>query len=218
MRRSVLLSWLVVGAALSLISGTGLFASLSDTARTGTNVVDTQALQGSADLKIATASYTDPGVGCEGFSDDLTSPLIEFTNQVPGAFNQDGYYYCLQNAGSQTVNLTATAVEVTDTELACTGDEDLYDTSCSVPDVGELSSVVRISFYGVNCVDGTDDTPPNAQDTVAHMASVPVTFGTLSPATTRCFRSAVFTNGPPNVVQASQTDRVTWRFAFTGAV
>jgi hypothetical protein len=233
-RRSLLLTTVVLGTALSVVSGSGLFASLSDTARTGVNTVDTQALTGSADLKIAVGelvSVQDPTsptgqrlqVQCGAYADDLESPLITLTNRVPGenpADHADGYFFCLQNVGSQTVNLAATSTELNDVELACTGDESEYDATCVSGQQGELSALTTVTFFGISCFDAaSSENPPNAVAALATTVANPVAFGTLATNQARCFGSSIIFSGHTNAEeQAAQTDRLTWRYAFTGVV
>lgn len=219
MRRSVLVTWVIIGSALSLVSGTGLFAALTDTARTGTNLVDTQALQGSSDLRIATATVTGGVFECGTFTDDLSSPLITLSDQVPGYDTGTAYQFCLRNLGSQRVNLSALSEGLSDVELACTGDEAVYDTTCVSGQAGELRGLVRVSFFGQVCASGASQEPPNSSPMLADTTTTPVSFGTLDPGATRCFATALFMSGQSTAaVQAAQTDRLTWRYAFTGEV
>jgi hypothetical protein len=73
MRRPVLLTLAAVGGVIVLLGGTGIFAALSDTTRSGTNSIDTGALAASSDLRVATAVFPGPGfpVSC-GSSARLT--------------------------------------------------------------------------------------------------------------------------------------------------
>ena len=223
MRRAVLMTTVVLGTALSLVSGQGLFAALSDTARTGVNSIDTQALAGSADMQIAPATLDAPtlSVSCGSFGEDLTSPLITVTNLVPGEDPPgDGYWFCLRNVGTQTVEVTASTTELSDIEVQCSGDEAFYDTSCGDDLAGELGSLTRVALYGGDCAFiQNEDAPPATNALIADMVTTPVPFGTLAPNQTRCFqaRTTYFLMSAEQR-QIVQTDRVSWRYAFTGAV
>ncbi len=217
MRRSILLTLAALGGLLSLISA-GLFAALSDTARTGTNQVSTLSLPGSADLKLATATGGS-SVTCGTFSDDLASPMITLDDQVPGADSGQGHLFCLRNVGSQTVNLSAASEELSDVETGCTGDEVAFDQTCTPMAQGELGDIVRVLFTGTDCVTQFSQDPPNAVVLLTSTVETPVDFGTLGPNQTRCFLTSLFVSqATPSQRQAAQTDQLTWRFAFTGSV
>src|SRR6266508_3353057 len=126
MRRSSLLTLAALGALVCLIAGSGLFAALSDTARTGTNSVDSARLAGSADIQLATATK-EIGfpIVCGDFSDDLTSGLFTATDVTPGYASTEALY-CIRNVGSAQVALAALVDELTDIDISCTGDEALY--------------------------------------------------------------------------------------------
>ena len=82
MRRSLLLTTSVLGLLICLIGGTGLFASLSDSAHTGTNTIESKGLPSSSDLKLATATYST-SFSCDTFSDDLATGLFDFSDMNP---------------------------------------------------------------------------------------------------------------------------------------
>jgi hypothetical protein len=56
--------------------------------------------------------------------------------------------------------------DVTDTELGCTGDEAVYDSSCAAGMVGELSGVFQQNVYELDCATsaptplGAEASPP----------------------------------------------------------
>ena len=56
MRRSALITLAALGGLICLIGGTGLFAALTDSARSGTNSLESGALAGSADIQLSNAS------------------------------------------------------------------------------------------------------------------------------------------------------------------
>lgn len=224
MRRPVLLTLAAVGGVIVLLGGTGIFAALSDTARSGTNSIETDALPASSDLRVATASFNGLGssVVCGTFSEDLVSPLFTISGP-PGDDTGAASFYCLRNVGSQTVTLTALAEEFTETEIGCTGDESIFDTSCGpgigiggVENPGELGTFVLVAHGGNSCVTG------EAEGTfvfvlLSNNTTTPAALGTLGPGQMRCFSSSIFQNSAsPTQRQAAQSDRLTWRFAWTG--
>ena len=212
MRRPVLLTLAAVGGVIVLLGGTGIFAALSDTARSGTNSVDSDALPPSSDLQVA--MWGVPTI-CGPFGDDLTSsPII--VSGPPGSGSGD-YLYCLRNVGSHSVHLSMSLEELEETETGCTGDENIFDTTCgSGP--GELGDFVSVNHqYFSSCF---DDAPSGGEIILvrAHQTT-PASLGTLLPGETRCFSAQIVGYlATPTQLQQAQSDRLTWRFAWTGQV
>ena len=217
MRRSLLLTASALGLLICLVGGTGLFAALSDTAHTGTNSFDTAALPGSADLKLATANPgPTSGFACDTFSDNLATGLITFSGAVPT--QSVGTLFCIQNLGSATVSLSAAIDQLTDVELACTGDEaDYGDTSCGAGQSGELAPLVEVRFTDSDCQTGAIITQTPATS-LSSLTVTPAPIGTLAPNGIRCFGLGVYYafGAAQTAVQQAQSDQVTWRFVFTG--
>jgi hypothetical protein len=217
-RRPLLLTASTLGLLICLIGGTGLFAALSDTAHTGTNSIDTAALPSSADLKLATASF-DPNLGftCGTYSDDLATGLISYSDMPPN-FGL-GAALCIKNAGSQSVSLSWAIDELTDIDLACTGDEaDLGDTTCGNDQLGELSGVLHVNISDNDCAAGSQNAMYDP-GMLSSLSGSPQAIGTLGAGATRCFLIGVDYNGfavPAADQQRAQSDKVTWRFVFTG--
>jgi len=216
--RSLLLTASVLGLLICLIGGTGLFAALTDSAHTGTNSIDSAALPGSADLKLANASYDANGYSCGTFSDDLATGLFNYADDAPAGFGI-GNALCIQNAGSQAVSLSAAIDQLTDVDVACTGDEaDLGDATCGNDQVGELSGVVDVTIGDYDCGTAALNTiyQPGM---LADLADTPQAMGTIGAGATRCFLIGVDVNQlavPAADQQRAQSDKVTWRFVFTG--
>jgi hypothetical protein len=212
MRRPVLLTLAAVGGIIVLLGGAGLFAALSDTARSETNYVDSGALPPSADLQVATATFVT-SYACGTFGEDMTSSLISIVSS-PGEDNHFAYLYCVRNIGSQTVNLTVLAENLNDIELGCTGDEDLYDASCG-SDTGELSDFVMVLHERADCVTGAFE--PGTMHLLRDTSTTPVSLGTLGPNETQCFMASIQESSASEAQrQAAQSDRLAWRFAWTG--
>jgi hypothetical protein len=212
MRRPLLLTLAAVGGLIVLLGGTGLFAALSDTARSGTNSVDSQGLASSSDLQIARSLASDPMApfACDAFSDDLASPLITTSGDV----DSTAYDYCVRNVGSRTVSLTVLAEDLVDEETGCTGDESLYDATCG-GGPGELSNLVEVVHEQRDCY--TSVQIMVGLTLLRDTSITPVSLSTLGPGETKCFSARiVVSQATEEQRQAAQSDRLTWRFAWTG--
>jgi hypothetical protein len=219
MRRSALLTVAVLGGLVCLLGGTVLYSALQDTARTGTNSVESAALAASADIQLARGT---PGgavnyIECGPFSEELTSGLFTATGVSPGYRASSMEFLCIKNVGSQQVTVSALADELTDIDFACTGDEAAHsDTTCGGDQVGELSSVLIIDHGTLNC--GTGSGSPTVQSTLKSNATTPAGLGTLAAGATGCFGVSFEypSNTPAAAIQKAQSDRATWRIKFTG--
>src|SRR5262249_17431010 len=149
------------------------------------------------------------------FSEDLTSPLIVVNG--PAGADTGLYFYCLRNVGSQTVSVTALAENLTDIELDCTGDESAYDDSCGSGG-GELGDFVKIEHTRFDCM---SPAVPTMSDVylLRDTSTTPASLGSLDPGQTSCFGVRILQSSATEAQrQAAQTDRLTWRFAWTGQV
>ena len=220
MRRSSLLMLTVLGSLICLIGSTGLFAALTDTARTGTNSVDSGALAASADIQIATGfvpATTPPNNGCGTFSEELATGFFAASGVGPGYGPGFPRIFCLRNVGSQPVTLTALATELVDLDFDCTGDEEAFDETCGGNKAGELATVLSLTYYGgFRCVDGAG-TPVTHTSLLSANAVTPAPLGSLAPGETKCYNiNIAYPSATPAAeVQGAQTDRVTWRITFT---
>ena len=212
MRRSILLTLVALGAVITLIGGSGLFAALTDTASTGTNSIRSAALSSSADLQLATATWggSPPVFTCGTFAENLTSPFLSASLQPGGGILQR---FCLRNLGSASVTLSARAIDIVNFELDCTGDEAGYDATCGSDAAGELGAVLYSSFYAVDC---NDVTSSELSRRTLDSATTPEPLGSLGSGETRCFWVTLnHDTGPVAAVQAAQSDEVTWRYQFS---
>ena len=228
MRRSILFSLFVLGAVITAVGSTGVFAALVDTAHTGTNDIASTALRSSADLQLASAnlSSTDDGIDCGRFSDNLTSGIFLASSLQPGQFaptptSPDGMF-CLRNRGSQAVALTIRLQSLTDVETDCTGDEALYDNTCGDGQVGELAHSIYTSIGEVMCPTPGTSGPIQVS---SWLDEPQLTSGigswTVAPGETRCFTSSARwgSEGRSSTeTQQAQSDRVTWQWGFVGQV
>ena len=217
MRRIALVLASALGAAVCLLGGTVLFSALQDTARTGTNSVESAALASSADIQLARGTFngTTGNIDCGTFSEDLTTGLFTLSDVSPGFNQSPAEILCIKNVGSQQVTLSVLADELTDVDFACTGDEATSgDTTCGGDQAGELSSVLRISYSTVTCQSpaGSGSSP-----VLKDNATTPHALGSLAAAATGCYFASIIYPGstPAADVQKAQSDRVTWRLKFS---
>ena len=212
-KRSVLVTFAVLGGLVCLIGGTGLFAALQDSARSGPNSAESDGMAASADIQVATATVgpSTPGVECGTFSEDLASPLHTVTGVTPGFVSNA--WYCVRNVGSQQVTLSALSDELTDVDYACTGDEALHgDDTCGSGGAGELSSVLRVTYLQLDCA--TNNGPGHGLSLSDNVVA-PADLGTIAPGADRCFRADVeYVGSASDAVQRAQSDRATWRFRW----
>jgi hypothetical protein len=216
MRRAFLLTATALGLVICLVGSTGLFAALTDTALTGPNQVTSPGLSASADIMLAMDEGTAGNPSCGAFSDDLTTPLFEFTASSPS--NNQGHIVCVKNVGSQALtSLTFRADDLVDVDDDCTGDESLNgDTDCGAGGPGELSTVLDVYAGWDGCPYGmpSNGTPTT---TLADLASTPLALSSLAVGETVCV--LIFVGYPAGgaadqAIQQAQSDTVTWRFRF----
>ena len=226
-RRPLLTSIAALGSVITLASTTGVFAVFTDRATTGTNTFATKGLPRAADLQLAdgTISVDETTnvwtVSCGTYSDNLSTSLVTLSNAVPNdSFATD--FVCVKNAGSQTVNVAASTIDVTDEDTDCTGDEAVVDTTCGVAtgqpagspgQEGELSPLLKVTAFHADCSDANQGgvligTVPNAAVGVA----------SLAPGDSVCVRFSIDYSPTEAEAQIAQSDTATWRFAFDGTV
>ncbi|HEY2916867.1 MAG TPA: hypothetical protein VGI98_06595 [Candidatus Limnocylindrales bacterium] len=227
MSRQSLRIVIVLGALITLLGGTGIFAVFSDRATTGTNDATTIGLGHAADLKIATATtQTDPMMSqpfdCGTYVDDLATGIISFTSGTTDSGNAS---VCLKNAGSASVDLTIAAIDLVDADIDCTGDEAaLGDTTCGLdqttqlPQAGELSPNLNVFITAFDCLGGVELTQYEVHSSITDLTSTAASLGSLGPDQDRCFNIAVVDSARDLAAQLAQSDQATWRFAFDGAV
>lgn len=213
MRRSVLVTAAVLGGIVCAIGGTGLFAALTDTATSGTNSAESGAMAASADIQVAKATMDGVNISCGTFSENLATGFFTVTGASPG-FSTQLELHCIKNVGSQQVSLSALVDELTDVDIACTGDEELHgDTSCGSDGAGELSGVLRVIYNQLDCAPLSGNGSPSI---LKDNATTPHALGTIAPGATRCFAvNLVYPNSTDSATaQKAQSDRVTWRFKW----
>jgi hypothetical protein len=214
MRRSVLLTIAALGGLVCLLGGTVLVSALQDTARTGTASIESAALESSADIQLSQATGNGTSVSCLEFSENLATAPMAVQSFRTGSMAGD--FFCIRNVGSQSVTLTALAEELTDVDLACTGDEaQSGDATCGGDQAGELAGVLHIGFVSAPCATFVDSF---STVTLSELATTPAPLGSLAAGATGCFAHRVLipADTTSNVAaQKAQSDRVTWKFRFT---
>ena len=229
MGRQTLRMVIVLGALITLLGGTGIFAVFSDRATTGTNDVTSGELGKAADLQIATAAVQNGSVSCETFSDDLATGFFSVTDLQPSAGDAYRGTFCLKNVGSSAVGLLASAIDLSDIDSGCTGDEAAFgDTTCGGDQAGELSSVLVAAIAELDCDTGAymGQTGSASLAALETPVGLPVAGlvgrinGDLNPGQTACyFVELRYPNSTPHAdTQVAQSDAATWRFAFDGTV
>jgi hypothetical protein len=216
-RRAVLVTIMALGAVVSLTAVNGVFAIFTDRATTGTNTASSRAEARSADLQIATASY-DTATGetsCGQYDEDLVTGIISVTNLASGGFENGTGNLCLKNVGSRTLDLSASVIDLVDTDPACTGDEATIDVDgCGPGEVGELSGALRVIVLRSYC-----DAPlsPVGNSRVAAMTVTPLPIDALGPGQATCVQMIVdYLPSSGDELTGAQSDTSTWRFAFDG--
>lgn len=220
MRRRLLAMTMGLGLVVTAMGFSGIHAVFSDRATTGTNSAESGAQARIADLKIATTTTLDCTDG--SFTDDLASGLIDVADLQPGGGS--GFAVaCLRNDGTAALNLTVTAIDVTETETGCTGDEAAAgDPTCGTAGDGdgELGPVLLIVVSRLNC--DTEATESSFSQGLTALSTTPESLGSLAPGATTCIwaRVQMATEGQLATtladIQQAQSDKVAWRFAFDG--
>lgn len=224
--RPLLRAIMVLGTILTLVGGTGIFAVFSDRATTGVNDVSSGQLTPAADIQLAGASI-DTQLTCGQFAENLVTGFFTIADLQPTLGESHRQYFCLRNVGSSALTLTASAIDIVDTDVACTGDEDAFgDATCGSDQAGELSSVVRAVAVNVDCSTAAFLGQTDSVDLSAFSAApLPIdgiasAGSTLAPGATACYWIEIrYPDSQAEAdIQIAQSDRVQWRFAFDGSV
>lgn len=229
MGRQSLRLTMLLGVLITAIGGTGIFAVFTDRATTGTNNAETGQRQKAVELKISTALLDGPAVNCDGDQDsvmfeddDLQTGIFSVSNIQPGDYPADAdiAYVCLLNAGSGTIDVDVTAINVVDTDTGCTGDEaEAGDATCGSNQLGELSASIATQMEQVDC--DTTVGAPIQSNSIANWASVPASVpGSLGPGDVVCLAFYLWlpASADETTLQVAQSDKVEWRFAFDAAL
>lgn len=216
--RRLLATTMALGLVVTAMGFTGIYAVFTDRATTGATGGNSAPLPGAADIEIA---RTSSGVICpaEDYHDDLVGALIQWSDAKPGD-ELSTHWFCVKNVGVATVDVTLTAIDVANSDIDCTGDEEAAgDTSCG-SGLGELHAVVYVDTQLVDCATGAGAGGIN-QTNLAGLSSgtQPVTSTSMAPGDVVCvkiraFYPAVGAGTSLTLAELAQSDAISWRFAF----
>lgn len=212
---------ILLGVLISLVGGTGIFAVFSDRATTAANDVTSSALGKAADIQIAIDPtphdpQSSPPFACGTYTEDLATGLFSFTTNLA---NGNDANVCIRNTGTADVDLTMTAIDLSDTDVDCTGDEAAFgDTTCGNNDVGELAPFISVAAVVYECVGGGSLSGLGGQTTLDALASSTLALGSIPAGQERCIVVRVGGSATGADAQLAQSDRAEWRFAFDGTV
>jgi len=212
-RRNAYLSIMVMGAVITMVGGTGIFAVFTDRATQGPNTADSGPRPSAADIQIAMATSTGNGIECGTFQEDVTTAEFQESNMQP--FSYDYRYMCVKNVGAAPVTLTLSVIDLASSDPQCTGDESTVDDHCGEgAGHGQLADILFAEFYNYDC-DGTFHLSTGESVTAATSNPLQVTAAPLDPGQTRCTQIGVsYPNGDVTLVQQAQSDSISWKFAF----
>jgi len=211
--RRLLVATMTLGLLVTAVGMSGIFAVFTDRATTGENTVTTDQEPRVADIRVA--SVDAPGdCATADYTEDLVGGIVSASDVRPG-WADDPAYLCVRNVGASDVTLSTRAIDVTDVDIACTGDEEVAgDASCGQDGEGELVARLYLVTQFVSCESGTPD--QGTQGAFSAFVAQPLPAGQIASQATRCFEVVVSYPEPsvPVDAQLAQSDEVTWRFAF----
>lgn len=216
MQRQMLRLTLILGVMVTLLGGTGVFAVFSDHANGGPNTVNSGALAKAADLHIAPGTVGAGGVSCTVYADNTSTAQFTVQDFRPGS-QPVRAHVCLRNVGSATLDLTSSAANLLDVDVACTGDEAAAgDASCGGDGAGELAPIVFVTTRQVNCQ--TLAATGGLTQGLDRWATAPAAFGasSLGAGGIACIEFEIRHAGTEAQSQVAQSDTVTWNFRFEG--
>jgi hypothetical protein len=218
-RRRSLTTITLMGAVVMTLIAAGVLAIFSDRATTGENTLESPEITSNVDLELATVNEDG---SCAGFVDDLTTGMFSAEDVLGTGLVWQRV--CLRNAGSEATPVALSTLDLVDVDFACTGNESGADDTCGADGVGELSSGLQVNAGASNAVGPCasfdvqfpafrPDALPTEVGLLDSLTDNETPFiGNLAPGEVTC-TYVWFTEFPrPD----SQTDRVTWRFAFDG--
>jgi hypothetical protein len=216
-RNTYLWTIVVIGAIVTTVGGTGIFAVFTDRATQGPNTFQSGAQASAADLQIADWSP----LGCGEWQEDLTTALWSATNIQPG--DTTSRQLCLKNNGAAAATVSFTTLDLVQSDVECTGDEVTVDPSCALPgQIGELAGLLEVDYQvDADCdtILGEDGEITGNAGLLSALGGAPAALTTASGAaagSTMCLSISVVYPSTTSLadVQAAQSDSVTWKFAF----
>jgi len=201
MKRSILLSVLIIGAVAALV-GAGSWAQFSDTETSENNVVSTVA---GPNLEVGTT--TNGKANCQ-YTDPWSGPLLSLTNAAPG--DSAEVTICLKNSGGLAGTLSTVFDNFQDVEVgACAEPEsEAGDTTCNDGDAGELAPYVNVLIWADDDCDNVYDSGEYVffQGTADQLPSASIPSFPYNPGDENCVGAQATVNS--NADSKAQTDKV----------
>jgi predicted ribosomally synthesized peptide with SipW-like signal peptide len=216
MQRHMLRLTLVLGVLVTILGGTGVFATFSDRASGGSNSVTSGARPSAADIQIATATVANGATTCGTFADNTLTPQFTVTNLQPTSAATTSNV-CLRNTGAATVSITTGVSGLRDSDPSCTGDEEISgDSTCGGDQEGELSRAVLVTIAEVSCSTGAVVTGRSIDLAELPAFPQPLSVSGIAPSATACVRLVVAYDPDmtEEIIQVAQSDTATWNFLF----
>ncbi|MEX2556439.1 MAG: hypothetical protein WEB06_12525 [Actinomycetota bacterium] len=216
MNRKRRLTLIALGAAVSLLLGSGLLALASDSVTSTGNTVTSGTF--AHDVKAARVSDAAE-CGTATYEDGPFTALLTWTTTLGEETSTSTDVFCLRNDGSAVGQLSLTFQNIVDTEVgACESSESAAgDTSCQDGDAGELSQVLAAQTAGQTGSTSGSCTG-TGRSSFANLGANSFVFDAdLAPGEICALRMTVFAEGgqSDDTYAQAQTDRVQWDITFT---
>jgi hypothetical protein len=221
MNRKRKIALILLGAAVSMLLGSGLLALASDSVRSEGNSVQSGTFTPpSHDLKAArvtSSSECDTATYSDGpFTGLIENGQITLGTALGSSASQEDFF-CLRNDGTTTGFLEVSFQSVVDREAgACEASESTAgDTSCADGEAGELKPLLFAQF---NAVGGTSGCGGVGVVGFASYESNPkLVDADVAPGATCILWMTVSSNLTSSNTEylVAQTDRVEWDIVFT---
>jgi hypothetical protein len=173
------------------------------------------AASGGGDPKPDLRAAVFTGGACGTFGDSLPL-LVTRANLRPGDVAGD-VSVCLKVVGDDGRQLRLTVGELVDVDASCTGDEGTLDRSCGAMGRGELAASLIQQVGVAQCSDKPPPTDPALDRRLPSLRDEALTLmSRLRRGELACVRLVlVYQVTDPTAAVVSQSDRVTWRYAFS---
>ena len=207
---------MVLGALITLLGSTGIFAVFTDRATGGNNSAVSGARASAADIHIATATFSSPNVVCGTFAENSTTPQFSLSNLQPSSTPSTSYV-CIRNVGAAAITLRTFALGISDTDPQCTGDEAASgDATCGGGQAGELSPVLVAVVEALACSGGATISSGGVELADLDTLPVPVGPASVAPGQVVCVQLDIEypTTTAETAIQIAQSDEVRWQYLF----
>jgi hypothetical protein len=207
---------MVMGAVITMVGGTGIFAVFSDRAEIATNSTYSGPRPHAADIQVAQGSLAGSALTCGPFSDDLGHGLWAVEDLQPG--DSLTQYACIKNVGAAPLAISMAISWIAIADDTCTGDEATVDNTCGQGGGhGTIQNFLTLTALPTDC-GNAGATLAGATTTLASLAANGVSLNAdpINPDHTGCLTLTV--NYPASTaeadVQAAQSDNVAWDLAI----